>query len=358
MNGNRRHHLYRLAAIVLMLTLIAPLGIQQAFAAPVIINEIKLTCNPASAGFDPANTERQVGENICKSIESQTAGVTVNKIYPNTSLSYLKESSGTIWGVGSGTGKVNSDRKYYLFTTVELESGYDWTDEIKTLETAKEYPITDVPSVTVYLNGEKQTGALIKNYSANIKLIIPFGPEMASCKATTSGDTFTYDGSAKAPSLQSLTLYDKAVPETCYAVSYADANNQSVSSPINAGKYAMVLEGKGMYLGSFRIPFSIQKAANTMTAKGKTVTIKASKVAKKKQTIKTKKAYVINNAIGDVTFTKVSGNKKITVAPDGKITVKKGLKRGKYKVKINVIAGGDSNHEPATVTVTVTVKVK
>ena len=76
------------------------------------------------------------------------------------------------------------------------------------------------------------------------------------------------------------------------------------------------------------------------------------------ETVKAKKAVTVKKAIGRVTYAKASGNKKITVASNGKITVQKGLKRGKYKVKIKVTAEGNSKYLPLTKKITVTVVVK
>ena len=42
----------------------------------------------------------------------------------------------------------------------------------------------------------------------------------------------------------------------------------------------------------------------------------------------------------------------------GRITVKKGVKKGKYKLTINVTAAGNSEYEPKTVKVKTTIKVK
>ena len=42
----------------------------------------------------------------------------------------------------------------------------------------------------------------------------------------------------------------------------------------------------------------------------------------------------------------------------GKVTVKKGLKKGTYTVKVKVIAAGDNEHDSASKTVTFKVKVK
>ena len=96
------------------------------------------------------------------------------------------------------------------------------------------------------------------------------------------------------------------------------------------------------------------KYANTLTAKGNTVTVKKNK----KAVIKKAKAFTIKNAKGTVTFKKSKGDKKITVAKNGNITVKKGLKKGTYKVKIKVSASGNAKYKAAVKTVTVTIRVK
>ena len=92
-----------------------------------------------------------------------------------------------------------------------------------------------------------------------------------------------------------------------------------------------------------------------MTVKANRVTAKA----KKKTTIAADKAFTVTDPVGEVSFYKESGNAKITVAKAGKVTVKKGLKKGKtYKAKVLVTAAGDSQYAPATKTVTLKVKVK
>ena len=59
-----------------------------------------------------------------------------------------------------------------------------------------------------------------------------------------------------------------------------------------------------------------------------------------------------------VTYAKKSGDKNITVAKNGNITVKKGLKKGTYKVVVNVTAAGNSNYNKLTKAVTVKITVK
>ncbi|MBQ3904067.1 MAG: hypothetical protein II744_03735, partial [Eubacterium sp.] len=101
-----------------------------------------------------------------------------------------------------------------------------------------------------------------------------------------------------------------------------------------------------------------EKYANPMTAKGKTATVKFAKLKKKNRTVAQKKAFDVSKAQGRVTYKKSKGNKKITVAENGKITVKKGLKKGSYKVKIKVTAAGNATYKAVTKTVKVTIRVK
>ena len=103
----------------------------------------------------------------------------------------------------------------------------------------------------------------------------------------------------------------------------------------------------------------LPKKANTLTVKSKTATVKYKNLKKKDQTIARKKSMTISKAQGTVSYTKSSGNKKITInKKTGNITVKKGLKKGTYKVKIKVKAAGNATYKAATKTVTVKIKVK
>ena len=99
------------------------------------------------------------------------------------------------------------------------------------------------------------------------------------------------------------------------------------------------------------------KYVNPIVAKGKTVTIKYSNLKKKNQSVANKNAFTVSKAKGKVTYKKSSGNKNITVSSAGKITIKKGLKKGNYKVKVKVTAAGNASYKAKTVTVTVTIKV-
>ncbi len=96
--------------------------------------------------------------------------------------------------------------------------------------------------------------------------------------------------------------------------------------------------------------------AQKLTIKVSGGKVKASKVKKKNvtgATIKVKKAQ------GKVTFKKLGGSKRLKISKKtGKITVKRGTKKGKYKIKVRVRAAGNSKFKPASKTVTVSISVK
>ena len=115
----------------------------------------------------------------------------------------------------------------------------------------------------------------------------------------------------------------------------------------------------------FEILSLLNKAANPMTLKAKTVKIKYSKLKKKAQSIKRAKGFSVSRAEGKVAYKLVSAKKgkksfkkKFRInAETGKITVKKNLKKGTYKVKVKVKAGGNTNFE-ASAWKKITIKIK
>ena len=110
----------------------------------------------------------------------------------------------------------------------------------------------------------------------------------------------------------------------------------------------------------------LPKKANPLTIKGKTASVKGSTKGKN-DTLKKTKTLVVTKVIaftkkgqGQMTYTKASGSKKITInKTTGKVTIKKGLKKGAYKVKVKVKAAGNANDNASSVkTVTFKIRVK
>ena len=102
------------------------------------------------------------------------------------------------------------------------------------------------------------------------------------------------------------------------------------------------------------------KKANPLnaTAAASVLTVKYSKVKKSNQSIIKSKAFKVSGAQGTVTFAKSSGNAKITISKTGTVTVKKGLKKGTYTVKVKVTAAGNAKYKSASKPASITVRVK
>ena len=105
---------------------------------------------------------------------------------------------------------------------------------------------------------------------------------------------------------------------------------------------------------------TVAKSEQSMTVKARSKTVKASKLKKKKQTVK--KAIAVKNAKGKVTYAKVKkgSSKALSISKKGVITVKKGKYKKKATLKINVkvTAAGNDKFLPGSKTVTVKIKVK
>ena len=161
--------------------------------------------------------------------------------------------------------------------------------------------------------------------------------------------SYTYNGKVIEPEVR-VTANGDVIDPSEYTVAYA--------KNIKAGKADVEVTFKGsQYEGVKTLAFTIKKAANPLTVKRKTAKVKFSKV--KDQKLKVSKVIkVVKKGQGTVTYAKKSGSKKIIIdKKTGKVTVKKGLKKGTYKVKVKVKAKGNANYKSAVRTLTFTVKV-
>ena len=117
---------------------------------------------------------------------------------------------------------------------------------------------------------------------------------------------------------------------------------------VNAGKGKVIVTGIGRFAGREEDEFDIGKAKNTMQASGRTVKVKASDLKKKAKAIKASRAFSVKSPKGKVTYKKTGGSKKLKVAKNGKVTVKKGTKKGIYQATVKVKARGNSNYEASS----------
>ena len=100
-----------------------------------------------------------------------------------------------------------------------------------------------------------------------------------------------------------------------------------------------------------------KKIKQSIIVKTKKVKVKQKKLKKKKQIVK---AITVKNAQGKVNYIKIkkgSSSKLSINKKSGKILIKKGTKKGTYKIKVKVVAAGNSKYESTYKVVTVKIKV-
>ena len=201
-------------------------------------------------------------------------------------------------------------------------------------------------TATVTFKGDYYTGSKDLTFDINAKAITP--------AVTLSASSYTYNGKVKTPDVTVKDGTKALIKDTDYTVTYASGRK-------NAGRYKVTVKMKGNYAGSSVKTFTINKAANPLKITAKTATVKYSKLKKANQKLGVTKVISFRNkGQGTKAYAKASGNKKITIAKKtGKVTVKKGLKKGTYKVKVKVKAAGTGNYKPsAWKTVTLKIRVQ
>ena len=150
------------------------------------------------------------------------------------------------------------------------------------------------------------------------------------------------------------------------AMTYKSSNTK-VATVDSKGRVTIKAAGTAKITITAKATSSYKVATKTLTVK----VAKAAPVLKTKITSKNvsysalrKKAQVFTlgasvSSKGTLTYAKTAGSSAFTVnKTNGKITVKKGLKKGTYKIKVKISAKATANYNAGTKTVLVTVRVK
>ena len=343
--------------LAFVLAVLAPAAEVRTVRADALIpvEELRVTLSIKEISLLPSSTERQVMDRIRTNAGTTTEGVW--KDITNTWLEYQNGSK--IDGVGQGTDKVDAARNYYIGVTFGLESGYCWPAAVTQLNHNKK-ALSSV-SFPVYFNGSKVSSGYISynSYYDSVNVDIPVANPVSAAKLAVSGKkTYEYDGKKHGPVLKDVSLYGEKLPSSCYKVYFTDSANKKIQPPKKPGKYYLTVEGKGILKGVKRVAFTIKKAPNTLKASGKTRTVSAAVLKEKSVNVFRKNVITVTKAKGKVTYHKISGSKKITVSKNGTVTLKKGLKKGTYRIGIKVTAEGNDIYKKKTKTVCVTITVK
>jgi hypothetical protein len=134
----------------------------------------------------------------------------------------------------------------------------------------------------------------------------------------------------------------------------------SYKGNVNAGSGVISVTGIGNYGGRKKVKFTIAKAANPMRLKAVTRTAKLAAVRKRAVTVAAP-LKLTKKAQGKVNYAKVAKGYSAALTINkstGKVTVRKGAKKGTYSIKVKVTAAGNANYKAGSKTVTCKVVVK
>lgn len=158
--------------------------------------------------------------------------------------------------------------------------------------------------------------------------------------------TVTYNKKKQLPTVITVNGQKLVVGKDCIIL------KKKKSAKKNAGTYKITIKGIGNYYGT-TVTYKIKKAKQKIKTSTKAKTYKASTIKKKgkKFNLKTK---AIRKKVTYKVRGKKSAKKYIKVSKKGKVTIKKGIKKGTYKIVIK--AKATKNYKRGKKVVKITIK--
>lgn len=165
-----------------------------------------------------------------------------------------------------------------------------------------------------------------------------------SIKNKKANATVTYNKKTQLPRIITVNGKKLVVGKDCKIVSSKKYKN--------AGKYILTIEGMDSYGGKTDVVFTIEKAKQNIKTSVNQKAYKASALKKSKKKFALKPKAVSKKFTYTVKGKKAK--KYISVNKKGKVTIKKGIKKGTYKIVIK--AKATKNHKQGTKVVKITIK--
>jgi len=301
------------------------------------------------AGF-PHVSGMEYSINIAKAFKPAGTTYPLSKYYPPASIERIT--------IDSINGKPFSAADTYLVVTSSfIADGGDTYGAFRSLPRISIAPL-DEDVFSNYIS-EGLSGVIDSRYSNPAGRIKKLPISIENAKVVLSAASFKYNGKVLKPTVKvskGLTL----AAGTDYTLKWSNASSK------NVGTYTVTVTGKGRYNKTVKTTYKIVKAVNPLKIKAGTATLKYRKLKKASRNIAvTKVIRFTKKGKGKMTY-KFSfakkgkkGFKKFfkVNTKTGKVTVKKKLKKGTYKVTVKVRAAGNSNYN-ASAWKKVTFKVK
>ena len=160
---------------------------------------------------------------------------------------------------------------------------------------------------------------------------------------------------------KAFTLKAKAKTTVSYKssntkVATVDKNGKVTIKGVGTAKITITAAAKNNYKAATKtVTIKVAKAAPTIKVKTTSANVRYANLRSRAQVFSLGASV---NSKGKLTYKKVAGSSAISVASNGRVTVKKGMKKGTYKAVIRVYAGAKGNYNSGYKTVTVTVRVR
>ena len=159
--------------------------------------------------------------------------------------------------------------------------------------------------------------------------------------------TVTYNKKKQLPTVITVSGQKLVVGKDCIIL------KKKKSAKKNAGTYKITIKGIGNYYGTTTVTYKIKKAKQKIKTSTKAKTYKSSTIKKKGKTFNLKTKAISKKVTYKVTGKK-SAKKYIKVSKKGKVTIKKGIKKGTYKIVIK--AKATKNYKRGKKVVKITIK--
>ncbi len=247
-------------------------------------------------------------------------------------------------------------------TALNGGKGNKWARDVVSLSVVKDH-------VMFVKNGECKHYCAICNEPEQGEVVEP----AVDATCTTAGKTavikYACGGQAGGEEVAALGhqfLKDGVCQHVCQVCGEAEPSEEVepavAATYTSKGKTAVIKYACGAQAGGEETPM-LAKKAQPMTVKARTISaLKAATLKKKALKFKASKLMTIKKAKGTKSFkiTKVNKYKtKFAISKKtGQLTVKKGLKKGTYKVTVQVKAAGTDMYKAGSQKVTLTIRVK
>ena len=180
--------------------------------------------------------------------------------------------------------------------------------------------------------------------------------KMVSQSITGVSSTYSKKYGDKAFTLKAKAKTTVSYKSSNTKVATVDKNGKVMIKGVGTAKITITAAAKNNYKAATKtVTIKVAKAAPTIKVKTTSANVRYANLRSRAQVFSLGASV---NSKGKLTYKKVSGSSAISVASNGRVTVKKGMKKGTYKAVIRVYAGAKGNYNSGYKTVTVTVRVR